>query len=208
MTIGSRIKRRRLALDMTLEDVSKIVGVTRATIQKYENGIISNIPSDKIELLAKALLTSPAYIMGWDDGMPAGASTMPGTVQRPRLGRIACGKPILADDNIECYDDVPDWIRCDYTLLCKGDSMINARIYDGDIVCVRAADQAADGSIAVVLIDGEYDAEATLKRIRIFPDHIVLEAENPLYRPLVYWHEDMNRVHVKGVATHFISTIK
>lgn len=208
MTIGSRLKSRRLALDMTLEDVSKIVGVTRATIQKYENGIIGNIPSDKIELLAKALLTSPAYIMGWEDGLPAGARPMPETVQRPRLGKIACGEPILGDDNIESYDDVPAWIKCDFTLLCKGDSMINARIYDGDIVCIKATEQPENGSIAACLVDGEYETEATLKRIRLFADHIVLEAENPLYRPMVFWHEEMDRVHVIGIATHFISTVK
>lgn len=52
---------------MTLEDVAKIVGVTRQTIQKYESGIIPNIPSDKIELLASALETTPSYLMGWED---------------------------------------------------------------------------------------------------------------------------------------------
>lgn len=67
MSIGDRIRLRRNQLDKTLEEVGKIVGVTRATIQRYENGNIQNIPSDKIELLAKALKTTPAYIMGWED---------------------------------------------------------------------------------------------------------------------------------------------
>lgn len=65
MTIGDRIKKCRLSLDMTLEDVAKIVGITRQTVQKYESGVVSNIPSDKIELLAKCFSTTPAYLMGW-----------------------------------------------------------------------------------------------------------------------------------------------
>lgn len=69
MAIKDRLKYRRNELEMTLEDVAQIVGVTRATIQKYENGIISNIPSDKIELLAKALQVSPSYLMGWDEAV-------------------------------------------------------------------------------------------------------------------------------------------
>lgn len=66
MGIGEKIKLRRAELGMTLEDVAKVVGTTRATIQKYENGIISNIPLEKVELLAVALRTSPAYLMGWE----------------------------------------------------------------------------------------------------------------------------------------------
>lgn len=71
MTIGDRIKAKRLELGLTLEDVSKIVGVTRQTIQKYESGIVSNIPSDKIELLAEALKAPPGYLMGWEKNQAA-----------------------------------------------------------------------------------------------------------------------------------------
>ncbi|MFR3737132.1 XRE family transcriptional regulator [Anaerococcus obesiensis] len=67
MNLGYRIKKRRSQLNMTLDDVGKLVGVTRATIQRYENGNIINIPSDKIELIAKALRTTPSYLMGWEE---------------------------------------------------------------------------------------------------------------------------------------------
>lgn len=67
MAIGENIKRRRKELDMTLEEVAARVGVSRQTLSRYETGVIGNIPSDKIELLADALRTTPAYIMGWDD---------------------------------------------------------------------------------------------------------------------------------------------
>jgi repressor LexA len=61
MDFKERMKGKRNKIGMTLEDVAKVVGVSRQTIQKYESGIVANIPSDKIELLAKALHTSPAY---------------------------------------------------------------------------------------------------------------------------------------------------
>ena len=61
------MKKRRKDLGLTLEDVAKIVGVTRQTIQKYESGVVTNIPSDKIELIATALKTTPAYLMGWEE---------------------------------------------------------------------------------------------------------------------------------------------
>lgn len=67
MGLKENIKHKRYELGLTLEDVAKVVGVSRQTIQKYENGIVSNIPSDKIELLAKALKSTPAYLMGWEE---------------------------------------------------------------------------------------------------------------------------------------------
>lgn len=67
MNIGERIKLRRLERGMTLEDVAKVVKVTRGTIQKYENSLISTIPYDKIILLSDALMVSPAYLMGWEE---------------------------------------------------------------------------------------------------------------------------------------------
>ncbi len=74
MTIGERIKQQRIRNNMTLEDVSKYAKVSRQTIQKYESGIISNIPSDKIEAVAKALCVTPSYLMGWED---EGSSSKP-----------------------------------------------------------------------------------------------------------------------------------
>ena len=82
--------------------------------------------------------------------------------------------------------------------------MINARIFDGDIVYIRQQDEVESGEIAAVLIDG---TEATLKRVRIFEDHIILEPENPMYKPLVFWGEEMNRVRIIGKATHFMSEV-
>ena len=66
MALKENIKNSRLALNLTLDDVAKIVGVSRQTIQRYESGVIGNIPSDRLEKLAIALHTTPGVLMGWD----------------------------------------------------------------------------------------------------------------------------------------------
>ena len=129
---------------------------------------------------------------------------MPEMGRIPLIGSIACGAPILAEEHIEDYIDIPKHIHADFALTCKGDSMINARIFDGDIVYIRQQDTVDNGQIAAVLIDGE----ATLKRVRLFDDHISLEPENPQYRPLVYWGEEMNTVRILGKAVAFTSAIR
>lgn len=129
---------------------------------------------------------------------------MPAMRKIPLVGSIACGTPILAAENHEGDVDIPAHIHADFALRCKGDSMINARIFDGDIVYIRQQDTVEHGQIAAVLIDDE----ATLKRVRIFPDHVILEAENPLYRPMAFWAEEMNALRILGKAVAFTSGVK
>jgi repressor LexA len=107
-------------------------------------------------------------------------------------------------EEAEEFDEVPEWVECDFTLRCKGDSMINARIYDGDTVYIRSQPEVENGEIAAVLVDDE----ATLKRVMLYPDKIVLEAANPMYEPLVYRGEEMNEVHIMGKAIAFTSMIR
>ena len=136
--------------------------------------------------------------------MPTNIIPMPEMRKIPLIGTIACGEPILAEEHIEEYIDIPKHIAADFALTCKGDSMINARIFDGDVVYIRRQDTVEKGEIAAVLIDGE----ATLKRVQLFEDHISLEPENPQYRPLVYWNEGMNNVRILGKAVAFTSAIR
>lgn len=162
------------------------------------------IPSGKtLQQISDYLGVSVNYLLG-EEKLPANILPMPKMVKKPRLGTIACGEPILAVENIETYDFVPEDIPCDFTLKCKGDSMINVRIFDGDIVYIRQQDIVDDNEIAAVLIDDE----ATLKRVRLFDDHIVLEPANPMYQPLVFWGEDMNRVRILGKAVAFLSLVR
>lgn len=207
MEFKDKIKARRLELGMTLDEVAKIVGVSNATISRWESGAIENQRRDKLVLLANALKLPPTEMIGGRESspLPDNVMPMPQVNKVPRLGRIACGEPILAEENIEDYDEVPEYIKCDFTLVCRGDSMINARIFDGDIVCIKKGIEIQSGDIAAVLVDGD---EATLKRVRLFEDHIVLEAENPTFPRKDFWGEDMNRVQIIGKATHFISTVR
>lgn len=136
--------------------------------------------------------------------LPTNIIPMPEMNRIPLMGTIPCGKPILADENIEEYIEIPKHIKADFALSCKGDSMINARIFDGDIVYIRQQDTVENGDIAAVLIENE----ATLKRVKLYPDRIILEPENPLYDPFVYRGEEMNNVRVLGKAIAFTSAVR
>lgn len=120
------------------------------------------------------------------------------------IGTIACGTPILAEQNIECDVDIPEHIHADFALRCKGDSMINARIYDGDIVYIRSQPEVENGEIAAVEIDGE----GTLKCVYIFPDQVVLQAENPRYEPRIYKGAQLADLRILGKAVGFTAQIQ
>jgi repressor LexA len=129
---------------------------------------------------------------------------MPEMRQIPLVGTIACGTPITAQENVEGEVDIPDYIHADYALRCKGDSMINARIFDGDIVYIRQQPTVENGEIAAVLIEDE----ATLKRFRRLEDRIILEPANPLFDSLVYRGSEMEQVHILGRAVAFTSNVR
>lgn len=203
------MKSRRKAIGLSAERVAEILGVSPATIYRYENGDIEKVPGERLGPIASALQTTPAYLMGWEDP-DVKAELLPNIIPMPEMrkiplvGSIACGEPILADENIEEYISIPKHLAGDFALTCKGDSMINARIFDGDIVYIRQQDTVENGEIAAVLIDGE----ATLKRVKLRPDRIILEPENPLYDPFVFRHEEMNNVRILGKAVAFTSAVR
>lgn len=206
--ISNILKSRRKELGLTLSQIADQMGVSEATVQRWESGNIKNLRHERIGPLAELLHVHPSVLMGWsDEDQPPAPNLLPAPsfVRKPRLGRVACGQPILAEEHIEDFDLVPDDIKCDFTLVCKGDSMINARIFDGDIVCVRQQEEVENGQIAVVMVDED---EATLKRFYRYDDHIELRAENPSFRDKAFWDEDMARVRVLGRATHCIAPIK
>ena len=201
----SEISKRLLQLiednDISYGELSKKTNIPKSALQRYATGETEKIPITRIEVIAKALNTTAQFIMGWDENESynndifsiPGINPIPKTYKRPRLGTIACGEPILAEENIEAYDDIPDSIKCDFTLICKGDSMVNARINDGDIVYIKQQSQVDNGEIAAVLIDNE----ATLKRVYIYEDKVVLQPENTKYPPFVYTKEDMNNIRIQ-----------
>ena len=195
---------------MTLEDLGNKIGVSRQTIQRYESGVITNIPSDKIELLAKYLNTTPSYLMGWENSNSTLIETYeniyPIELKRfPLLGEIACGEPRFASEDRESYIEASTDIQADFCLKAKGDSMINARIQDGDIVFIREQPSVYNGEIAAVVIDDE----ATLKRVFYYPekDLFILKAENPKYDDLVYSKSELDNIRILGKAIAFQSDV-
>lgn len=198
-TIYERIRSRRIELGLTVEDLANKMGYKdKSSISKIENGK-ADIPQSKVLAFARALNTTTAYLMGIDDAkasnIPAGFQPLPKRDRIPRVGQIACGTPILAEENVETYDEVPSEWHADFTLLCQGDSM-EPKIKDSDVVAIHSQPMVENGEIAAVLIDGE----ATLKRVFLFDDHIELRAENPTFPTILRIGEDMNTITIEGKA--------
>ena len=186
------VKSLREAKGMKQVELAALLGYTdRSSIAKIETGKV-DISQTKLLQMTEIFGVPIHTLMGLEP---------PATNQIPILGTIACGAPILAQEHIDGYTESP--VPADFALICKGDSMVGARIFDGDTVYIRQQEQVETGEIAAVLIDGE----ATLKRVRVFPDRISLEPENPMYRPLILWGEDMNRARILGKAIAFTSKV-
>lgn len=202
MEKGERIRSRREALGMTQTELADALSTTKQNIYKYENGIISNIPSDKIEAMAEILKTTPAYLMGWEEETVLPPNIEPlGSMQKiPLVGQIACGTPILAEQNIEDYVDLPGHIRADFALTCKGESMIGAGIRTGDIVYIRKQEEVENGQIAAVMVGGD---EATLKRVYTKPGVVQLVSENPNIAPAVFIGKEAEQIHIIGLAVAY-----
>ncbi len=212
MNVGQRIKFRREQLNMSAEELGNKIGKAKTTIYRYELGQIEKLPTSVLEAVATALMTSPSYLMGWTDDPNIREQTtqfnniFPIQTQRiPMLGDIACGKPIFANEERESYVQAGMNIKADFCLTARGDSMIGARIHDGDIVFCRSQTMVDNGEIAAVII-GE---EATLKRVYYYPEKkkLVLQAENPKYEPFVYVGSELDEITILGKAIAFQSDI-
>lgn len=213
MTTGERMKQRRKELGFSAEKVAERLGVSPATIYRYERGDIEKVPGDSLGELAKILQTTPAYLMGWEEKpqpaprpIPKGFEPMPEMANLPVVGKIACGTPILAQQNIETYYQSPKEWRASMFLVCQGDSM-EPFIKDGDMVAIREQQDAeTDEIVAVMELDG-CDGFATLKKLKKRPDRVELWPLNPEYEPIIYLKEEMNKLQIIGLAVGVIRRI-
>ena len=214
MTIGKRIKDLRTSLDMTQDELAKLTGYkSRSSIQKIESGE-RDITQSTIAAFAKALKVTPSVIMGWEENNKnntapdysniKGIMPLPEMRKVPLLGAIACGEPIYREEDE--WISLPNDIKADFCLRCQGDSMIDARINDGDIVFIKACPEVENGQIAAVSIDNE----VTLKRVFYYPEKnkLVLYPENKAYEPFVYMNEELNDIRILGRAVVFLSRAK
>lgn len=223
MTLGKIIKEYREKHQLSQRQFASLCDVSNGYISMLEDErnpktnepIVPSIATMK--KLAKAMGTSLNELMSIADDMEvsmmdqgftiAGIKNLrPVEKQRiPMLGRIACGKPIYAEEEHECYVAAGAKMDADFCLTCQGDSMTGAGIHDGDIVFIKQQEAVDNGRIAAVII-GE---EATLKRVYYFPEtaKLVLQAENPKYEPLVYTGEELNNIKIIGRAVAYMSAI-
>ena len=216
MTLGALVAEYRREHCLSQRQFAIQCGLSNGYISMLENNnpktglpVTPSIPA--LKKIASGMGISLDELLSIADDMPVdmsissidGVIPVPQMKKIPLLGTIACGDPILASENIEEDVDIPEHISADFALRCKGNSMINARIFDGDIVYIRQQNTVESGEIAAVLIEDE----ATLKRVRLFEDHISLEPENPQYRPIVLWGEEMNTVRILGKAVAFTSSL-
>lgn len=215
MTMGERIRAAREKKGYSQTQLAEILGYkSRSSINKIESDG-RDIPRSSIVKFANALDVTPSYLMGWEDNQAQGAhgslseefdniETVT-TKRYPVLGKIACGEPIFCE-YVDTFIEASCSLNADFCLICKGDSMINARIYDGDAVFINSELAVNNGEIAAVAIGDE----ATLKRVYYYKeqDKIVLVAENPKYEPLVYVNDELEDIRILGKAVAFMSNIK
>lgn len=193
------LKDLRKEMGMTQTEVAKLIGCSRQSYNAYENGYRSPDP-DLLRRMADVLGTTVDYIVRGVSDRPE-FLPLPETRTVPRVGTVSCGKPILAVENHDAYDEVPASIRADFTVRATGDSMQGARIYDGDIVYIRQQDTCETNDIVAVLIGNE----VVLKRFAQNGNTVMLLSENPKYLPIIV-HPDDN-VRILGKAVGFVSRL-
>ncbi len=203
MNIGALIKKLRTEHGYSQEELGSMLGVQRAAVQKWECGTVKNLKRETIKKLSEIFNVPPSSFIDDDYLSYNNIVSFPKMNRIPLVGTIACGTPVLATENLDGEVTVPEEIHADFALRCKGDSMIDARIHNGDIVYIRQQPTVENGEIAAVLID----EEATLKRVYVSTNTITLVACNSKYQPFVYTGEQLNQIRILGKAVGFTSTL-
>lgn len=196
-----KLKELRKAKGFTQQQIANELNVDKTRISKWENGVCDP-PQYQLVKLANLLEVSVDKLLGnnsYDLVIPVQKRKI------PYLGEIACGKPVFANEEKGVYFDVCSDLKIDFCLKAKGDSMINARIQDGDIVFIREQSMVNNGEIGAIIIGDE----ATLKRVYYYPEQnrLMLQAENPAYAPLFYEGDELNNIHILGKAVAFQSRL-
>lgn len=223
MTLGEIVKHYRNKNGLSMEAFSNKTKLSKGYISMLEknknpkNGkpitpsldtikAVANAIDIEINELLSLLDDNQEFLVNGTDPFQYD-NIMPISKQKiPLIGEIACGEPITANEELESYVVSGTNINADYCLRCKGDSMINARIFDGDIVFIKQQPTVDNGEIAAVIID----CEATLKRVYFYPDEqtLILQPENPNYKPLIFAGTDLEQVKILGKAVAFQSDVR
>jgi len=199
--LARRVRERRAALGLSQEELADRMGYrSKSSITKLEKGV-NDLPQSKLEELAAALDTTPAWLLGIETAAapPPGFEPLPEMARVPLVGSIACGTPITAEQNIESYIGVPAAWHADFALTCHGSSMAPT-ICDGDIVCIRRQPEVEQGEIAAVRIGDE----ATLKHFHRQGSTVMLLADNAaVCPPMIYAGSQLEEIQIEGRAVGF-----
>lgn len=224
MAIGSKIKRLRELKGITQSELAASINSTKQTIFKYENGIITNIPMDKLTIIARVLGCSPAYLLGWSAEEEKGASSkyiksveedisnvyaVEGITEFKVIGTILAGyngalEEVETGDKIQIPTAMlrgrsPSEF---FTLRIKGNSMY-PRLLENDIVLCLRSTSVDSGSIAVVLYNSD---EATVKKVRynFGEDWMELVPFNPEYPTKKITGAALNECRILGLVIKLI----
>lgn len=214
MSLGNNIKHARKAAGLTQEDIAKEIGVSKQTVQKYESGVITTISSDKIEIIAKLLKTTPAKLMGWEDGSSLkliSPSITDDVVTFPVLGSSAAGfEEVAVEDWSGAVVEVPTAYlkgrdKKDFFVLeVRGNSMYPLYHEKDKVLILKQNYIDHNGDVGAVIYDGEC---ATLKRVDISDDMVRLSPINPEYQPKELHGADLEMYHILGVPRLLIREI-
>ena len=203
MSVGSRIRDRRVALGLSVDEVASKLGKNRSTVYRYESDYIENLPISILGPLSEVLETSPTYLMGWLDGEDEDVRHIGHSLRFKIINDTAAGgKPVPNDDSHVEYITFPDDIDASHCVRCKGDSML-PKYQDGDLVFIRVQPMVENGQVAAVKVpagDGRY--ATTLKMVYYKPEasRLVLRPINPIYDDLVYEGDKLDGVQIVGPA--------
>ena len=212
MTTGERMKSRRKEIGRSAEEIAKALGVSRATIYRYEKGDIEKVPGQVLEPIAKALCTTPAYLMGWDEKADTQDSD-----NNAELCYVQYVGPVAAHFNATPTEEhefrrLPrDWLgrrrpEDFFVATVYGDSMYPQFLNGDDILCLRCSDMGHSGRIGIIVFGND---EATLKRIDYQPgeDRIALVPVNPEYQTKRIEGADLEQCRVVGRVIKVIRTV-
>lgn len=173
-------KRLRILMDEygdTVYTLGEYLGVSPSTVSRYVSGVF--LPKKTaVDAIARR------YGMSMDSGVR----------KIPLLGSVAAGVPLLAEQNEEGNVWAAESENVDFALKVKGSSMINAGIFDGDIVFVRKQNDVSDGEIAVVLVGDE----ATVKRVYRSGESVRLHPENADMNDIIYEGSELCEIKILG----------
>ena len=204
---GRLLKQLRIERGLSQEKLAELLGTSKQVISRYESG--QRAPKiTVVQAFADKLGVPIAVLTGTDQNIDY--SRYPDLIpisqlklrRVPVIGEIAAGVPITANREYDEYIEVPDTAdarKYDLSLRVKGDSM-KPRYLDGDLVFIRCQPDVRDGRIAAVVVGGE----ATLKRVYHVPGGVQLISENPEYSPMLYTEDDVNDIHLIGLAVGFM----